>query len=71
VQARPDFGYDAEVPAPAPEGPEQVRLAARIGRHEAAIGDDDLGREQVVDTESDHADEGSVPAAENQPGESD
>jgi hypothetical protein len=69
VEARPQLGDDAEVPAPAAQGPQQVGLVVRIGGHNLAIGEHDLGRQQVVDPESGHADQGSVAAAESQAGE--
>src|SRR5262249_56604090 len=71
MQPRREFGYDTEVAAPATQGPEQVWLVVRIGRHDSAVGEHDLGRQQVVDAETDHPYQGSVAAPERQPGETD
>ena len=71
VQAGAQLRHDAEVPAASAQAPEQLGLVLRIGGDHSAVGQHDLGRQHVVDTEADQADQCPVPAAEGQPGEAD
>ena len=43
---------DAEVPAAASQCPEQVRVGGLAGGDEAAVGQDNIGRYQIVDREA-------------------
>jgi hypothetical protein len=51
VQREPERADDAEVPAAAPQGPEQVGVI--VGRYpdDVALGGDDLGLDEIVDGE--------------------
>jgi hypothetical protein len=44
--------HDAEVAAAAAQRPEQLRVFVLTCRHDAAVGQYDLGRKQIVDGEA-------------------
>ena len=71
VEAEPEPRRDAEVPAAAPDRPEQVRVGVLVGVQELAVRRDDLGREQVVDREPVLADEVPDAPAERDPPDAD
>ena len=56
-------GHDADVAAAAADRPEQVGVALLVDRQDAAVGGDDLGRDQVVDRHAVLAGQESDPAA--------
>ena len=66
MQLEQEGGDDAEVAAPSPDGPEQVRVAVRARRDEAAVGQDDVGSQQVVDGQAVAARQVPQPTAEGQ-----
>ena len=49
MQAELERGHDAEVPAPAAQRPEQVGVLVVARADDAAVGEHDLGRDEVVD----------------------
>ena len=62
---------DAEVAAAAADRPEEVRVALVVDLQDPAVGEDDLGGEQVVDRQALLADEMPDAAAGRQPAETD
>ena len=66
-----DGGEDAEVRARAAHGPEQVGLVLRVGPHEPAVGEDQLGGDHVVEREPVRAAEEALPARGHQPADAD
>src|SRR5207249_9700506 len=44
-----ELGHSTEVPAPAANRPEEIRLALLTGLHHRTRGENNLGREQIVD----------------------
>jgi hypothetical protein len=52
VAAERERGDDAEVPASAAQGPEQVAVGRLAGRDEGSIREDHVGGEEVVDREA-------------------
>ena len=52
VEPEHEPGRDAEVAAPAMQRPEQLAVLVLVGRHDAAVGGDELDLEQVVARES-------------------
>jgi hypothetical protein len=48
VKPELELGDDAEVPAPAADGPEQLGVLSLAGPYDAAVGQHDLGRDEVV-----------------------
>ena len=63
--------HDAEVAAAAADRPEEVRVALVVDLQDPAVGEDDLGGEQVVDRQALLADEIPDAAAGRQPAETD
>src|SRR6202035_3096733 len=59
----------AEVPAAAPDGPEEVFVLPVAGLQEAAVGGDHVGGDKVVDRQSAPAREIPDAAAEREPGD--
>ena len=51
VQGKTERADDAEVPASASQGPEQVRVIARRRHHDLALGGDHFGLDEIVDGE--------------------
>ena len=68
VAAEGERGDDAEVPAAAAQRPEQVGVVVGAGGDEGAVGEHDIGREQVVDREPEAAGQVADAAAERQAG---
>jgi hypothetical protein len=67
VQPEQERGDDAEVPSAATERPEQVRVLVVARADDVAVGQDDLGLEQVVDGQAALAGEVAEAAAEREP----
>ena len=59
-----EAGGDAEVPAAAPDRPEEVRLVVGVDSMELPVGGDDVGRQEAVDRQPVLADEVADPTAE-------
>ncbi|MNT64995.1 hypothetical protein D3C72_2029430 [compost metagenome] len=75
VDLRPDgmklefeHGDHAKIPAPAPDGPEQVFVVLLAGVQELAVRGDDIRRQQVVDGQAIPAAEPAEAAAQGQAG---
>ena len=66
VAAERERGDDAEVPAAAAQGPEQVAVRAGAGRHETAVGQHHVGGEQVVDGQAEAPGQVADTAAQSQ-----
>jgi hypothetical protein len=64
VTAERERGDDAEVPAAAAQGPEQVAVRTLTGRHERAIGEHHIGGKEVVDRETEASGQVADAAAE-------
>ena len=62
-----ELGHDPEVAAAAAHGPEELGVLVGAGRHALAVGQHDLGREQVVDRQAVRPREVTDAAAERQP----
>ena len=67
VQPEVERGDDTEVAASAAEAPEQLRVLGSRRGDRAAVGGDDLGREQVVAGEAELALEPAAATAEREP----
>ena len=67
VQPELEPGHDAEVAAAATQRPEQVGVLVLAGAHELAVGQHDLGGEQVVDRQPARARQVPEPTAERDP----
>src|SRR5581483_10762541 len=67
VAAEQERGHHAEVAAAAAHGPEEVPVLARARRDEAAVGQDQVNLEQVVDREPVPARQVSDAAAQREP----
>src|SRR4030095_8950098 len=65
---RPEFkrGDDPEVTAPTADRPEEVGVFCRTGGEKAAIGCDDISRQQIVAAETIFAPEPSEPTSQRQ-----
>ena len=68
VAAERERGDDAEVPAAAAQRPEQVGVGVFAGGHEGAVGEHDVGGQQVVHGEAEAAGQVADAAAERQAG---
>ena len=66
MQLRPDLGGDSEVATAAADRPEEVGLLVLVGVDDAAVGEHELGPEDVVDREAVAARQVADPAAEHQ-----
>ena len=66
-----EAGDDAEVPAAAPNRPEQVGVLGLAGDPQAPVGGHDLDRDACIDRQAVLADEPADPATEGQPGDAD
>jgi hypothetical protein len=66
VEPELELGDDAEVPAAAPQRPEEVVVLRLAGTKRAAVRGHDLGRHEVVAGETDAAGEIADPATERQ-----
>jgi hypothetical protein len=55
---------DAEVPAAAAQGPEQVAVGALAGRHERPVREDHVGGQEIVDGQAEAAGQVADAAAE-------
>ncbi len=69
MQSEPERGDDAEVAAAASQRPEQIRMVVGGRADDAALGDDHLGSQQIVDDEPVFAHEEADAAAEGDPGD--
>jgi hypothetical protein len=69
MQRELERGDDAEIAATASQRPEQIRVLVRGRLHDAAIGGDHLGGQQVVDDEPVLAHEEADATAEGHPGD--
>ena len=67
MRAERELGHDAEVAAAAAHGPEELGVLVGARRDALAVGEHDLGREQVVDRQAVPAREVTDAAAERQP----
>jgi hypothetical protein len=68
VAAERERGDDAEVPAPAAQGPEQVTVGALAGGHERPVREDHVGGEDVVHGEAEAPGQVADAAPERQAG---
>ena len=68
VAAERERGDDAEVPASATQGPEQVRMRALTGGDERAVGEHHIGGQQVIHRQAEPPGQVADTAAESQPG---
>ncbi len=66
VEPEEERGDDAEVAAAAAQGPEEVRVLGRAGRHEPPVGQHDVGFEEVVDRQAAGAGQVAEAAAEGE-----
>jgi hypothetical protein len=66
MQANAHRGYDSKIAAAAAQGPEQFGVVRGIGAHELAVGEDDLGPQQVVQSEAILSVQQTIAAAERQ-----
>ena len=69
VQLEQEAGDDAEVAAAAAQRPQQVGVLLLAGGDEAAIGQHDIGLEQIVDGQAVLARQVAMPAAQRQAGD--
>ena len=69
VQLEQEAGDDAEIAAAAAQRPEQVGVLLLAGGDEAAVGEHDIGLEQIVDGQAIFARQIAVPAAQRQAGD--
>src|SRR3954469_11457665 len=70
-EAEFETGRDPEVAAAATDRPEQVGLVVGIDRHDGAVGEDELSREQRIDRQAELPDEGAAATAAGDPAEPD
>ena len=66
VAAERERGDDAEVAAPAAQGPEQVGVGAFACRHERSVREDHIGGEEIVDREAEAPGQVAEATAERQ-----
>ena len=66
VQREFELGHDAEVAPAAAQRPEQLGLRGLRGSHHGAVGEDDLGRDEVVEGQAVQAYQVADPAAQGQ-----
>src|SRR4029453_10836570 len=66
VELEAEAGDHPQVAAPAPQPPEQVRVAGAAGRADLAVGGDDLGLDQVADRPPEAAGQVAEAAAQGQ-----
>ena len=64
MQPEEEGGDDPEVATAAPQRPEEIRVLLLAGGDEAAVGEDDVGLEQIVDRQAELAGEMADTAAE-------
>jgi len=69
MQLELERGHDAEIAATAPQRPEQVRVLSSARVQELAVGRDDVGRDQVVDGQSELAGGPAEAAAQREAGD--
>ena len=67
MQLELEAGDDAEVAAAAPDGPKQLRILVRRGSQDPAVGDDNLRRNEVVDSQAELAGKPTHAATQGQP----
>ena len=67
MAAERERGHDPEVPSPAADRPEQIRLALGVGLHDRAVGEHHRRGDEVVDREPERSAEVADAAAERQP----
>ena len=68
MQLEQEAGHDAEIAAAAAQGPQQVGILLLAGGDEAAVGQHDIGLEQIVDGQAVFARQIAVAAAQRQAG---
>ncbi len=69
VEAVLERGHDAEVAAPAPQPPQEVRIFRGARPHGASVGRDDVGGDQVVAREPETTHEPAQAATERETGD--
>src|SRR5215468_5283041 len=67
VRLEQERGDDAEVAASTTQRPQKVLVVPLVGSHKSAIGQHDVGGEQVVDGQAVFAGQVSQPAAQGKP----
>ncbi|CAN7371739.1 hypothetical protein LJR231_002216 [Phyllobacterium sp. LjRoot231] len=68
MHAKPEFGHNTEVAAPAAYAPKQVWLGIRAALNQLAISSNNIGRQQVIDCQAKAAAQPSHASAQGQPG---
>jgi hypothetical protein len=66
IATKEERSHDAEVPATAAHGPEEIRVLRSAGRDQATVREDDVHAEEVVDGQAVLAAEIADPAAQGQ-----
>ena len=67
VEAKRERGNDAEVAAAPSERPEEVGISILGGGHEAAVGEHDVGRDEIVDGQAERSRQIADASAEREP----
>ncbi len=71
MQTNSHCGYDAKISAAAAQCPEQVFIATVFGSDDAAICQNNVCSDQIVERKAEAADQRSITAAQCQPGQAD